>query len=364
MKVLWQVAFSVDYKIHNIELRHSIVSGKKEVSLDGSPLYQSQQMFKGRFEHTFVIKEHTLRLTVDDSIEGFVYDLSIDGIAFHRCNRKSISEIEIMRKAKAEQSTKKSSSDESKIDEADKKEKKKKSKKEKKENDDAIAKAVEEVNLLGDVLESTTISPTSTQYSTPTFTTNNYWNAPAASPYQPAPAPFVSITAPPPAFDPYNPVSNIQTSSQMPISSANTASPFAKIDLASAYAQASTSGFNDFQQKQQQAQADPFSSDLYNLSNLNAAPGKQAPSTATTTSYRSNVPLNQMSTSQPQPVMNPFPMNTGYQQQPVIQQPMSMQQPYVQQQQQLPYGTPMYMAPVQQQQQQPAQQQFYYGSQF
>ena len=45
VKVMWQLALAVDFVVHQIELKHSIVTGKHEISLDGKVLMQNKSRF-------------------------------------------------------------------------------------------------------------------------------------------------------------------------------------------------------------------------------------------------------------------------------------------------------------------------------
>ena len=102
VKVLWQIAFSEDLVVHQIELRHSIVSGKREVLFNNQPVYANKALFQGTFEHRSKLSGHEIRVTVEDTFEGYLYDLIVDNTMFHRMPRKSLQELETLRNEKKE----------------------------------------------------------------------------------------------------------------------------------------------------------------------------------------------------------------------------------------------------------------------
>jgi len=100
VKVLWQIAFDDDLVVHQIELRHSIVSGKREVLFDNEMVYANKALFQGTFEHRSKLAGHDVRVTVEDTFEGYLYDLIVDNIMFHRMPRKTLAELETLRTEK------------------------------------------------------------------------------------------------------------------------------------------------------------------------------------------------------------------------------------------------------------------------
>src|SRR5690606_23902293 len=118
----------------------------------------------------------------------------------------------------------------------------------------------------------------------------------AADPFAPTPA---SAAAPGQAFDPFNPFGGSAQPAQpaqqqqQPIPSG----PFT-FDLSAAYAQSSAAGYAPPPQQQQQTN-DPFSTDLFNLTNINSTPGAQSSSVfqsgiSNPETFRSKIPLNQL----------------------------------------------------------------------
>ena len=91
--------------MHQVELRHSIVSGKWEVLFDNDLIYNNKQMFQGTFEFRNKLKGHDVHVTVEDTFEGYLYDLIVDGIAFHRMPRKTMGDIERLRAEKSSEPT-------------------------------------------------------------------------------------------------------------------------------------------------------------------------------------------------------------------------------------------------------------------
>jgi hypothetical protein len=97
VKVLWQIAFDEEFVVHQIELRHSIVSGKREVLFDNTPVYANKALFQGTFEHRSRLAGHDIRVTVEDTFEGYLYDLIVDNVMFHRMPRKTLADLEALR---------------------------------------------------------------------------------------------------------------------------------------------------------------------------------------------------------------------------------------------------------------------------
>lgn len=102
VRVTWQYAGSDDLQSHQIELKHSIVSGKKELSVDGTPVFANKQFMSGSFQHFFTIGNHELKVKVEDTFEGTLYDLIIDNVSFHRLQRKTMSQLDELREKRKE----------------------------------------------------------------------------------------------------------------------------------------------------------------------------------------------------------------------------------------------------------------------
>jgi hypothetical protein len=98
IKVMWQLAFENEFAVHQVELKHSVVSGKREIQVDNRVVFSNKTVFKGMFEHVSNVQNHELRITVGDTFEGFVYDLLVDGTPFHRLPRKSLADLESLRR--------------------------------------------------------------------------------------------------------------------------------------------------------------------------------------------------------------------------------------------------------------------------
>ncbi|KAH9248342.1 hypothetical protein BASA81_014016 [Batrachochytrium salamandrivorans] len=102
VRVSWQLAFEKEYIVHHVELRHSIVSGKREILIDGQMVFSNKSMFSGTFEHhTRIAGGHELRISVTDTFEGYIYDLVCDNVQFHKMPRKSVKELESLRAGEA-----------------------------------------------------------------------------------------------------------------------------------------------------------------------------------------------------------------------------------------------------------------------
>ena len=102
VRVVWQFAFNDDFVVHQVELRHSIVSGKREIMYDNQVVYANKALFQGTFEHRSPLSGHDVRVTVEDTFEGYLYDLIVDNVAFHRMPRKTLSDLETLRNEKRE----------------------------------------------------------------------------------------------------------------------------------------------------------------------------------------------------------------------------------------------------------------------
>jgi len=102
VRVVWQFAFNDDFVVHQVELRHSIVSGKREIMYDNQLVYANKALFQGTFEHRSPLSGHDVRVTVEDTFEGYLYDLIVDNLAFHRMPRKTLSDLETLRNEKRE----------------------------------------------------------------------------------------------------------------------------------------------------------------------------------------------------------------------------------------------------------------------
>ncbi len=68
---MWEVIFKedVDKQPHNkhtcvIELKHSVVAGRRTITFNGDVIHDSAQLLNGLFEHGWAHKKHLLRITV------------------------------------------------------------------------------------------------------------------------------------------------------------------------------------------------------------------------------------------------------------------------------------------------------------
>ena len=100
VKVLWQIAFDDVFVVHNVELKHSVVSGKREVLFDNQVVYTNKALFHPIFNYRSKLAGHDVRLTLEDTFEGYVYDLFIDNVMFHRMPRKTLVDLENLRAKK------------------------------------------------------------------------------------------------------------------------------------------------------------------------------------------------------------------------------------------------------------------------
>jgi hypothetical protein len=100
IKVQWQITFENEWIIHAVELKHSIVSGKREVYVDGVICAQSKKLLQSVYEHQGRIGDHDLRVTIEDTFEGYLYDLIVDDIPFHQMPKMKIAQLEELRNAK------------------------------------------------------------------------------------------------------------------------------------------------------------------------------------------------------------------------------------------------------------------------
>jgi len=75
------------------------------VLFDNDLIYNNKQMFQGTFEFRNKLKGHDVHVTVEDTFEGYLYDLIIDGVAFHRMPRKTMGDIERLRAEKSSEPT-------------------------------------------------------------------------------------------------------------------------------------------------------------------------------------------------------------------------------------------------------------------
>jgi len=97
VKVVWKFACLPELKTNEVELKHSLVFGKREIKLNGTLVYQRQKLFNGDFVHEFAVANHILRVSIREDFEGYVYDLRVDGVAFHKLTRVSAEKLQEMR---------------------------------------------------------------------------------------------------------------------------------------------------------------------------------------------------------------------------------------------------------------------------
>jgi len=70
------------------------------VLFDNVPVYANKALFQGTFEHRSKLAGHDVRVTVEDTFEGYLYDLIVDNVMFHRMPRKTVAELEVLRTEK------------------------------------------------------------------------------------------------------------------------------------------------------------------------------------------------------------------------------------------------------------------------
>jgi hypothetical protein len=102
VKVTWKVACLPELKTTEVELKHSLVFGKREVKLDGQLIVHKKSMLNGDFTHDFVVASgHRLTVSIRDDFEGYVYDLTVDDCPFHKLTRISMDTLEELRRAQS-----------------------------------------------------------------------------------------------------------------------------------------------------------------------------------------------------------------------------------------------------------------------
>lgn len=101
VKVLWKFACGPELTTQEIQLKHSLVSGKKEVRLNGNIVYankmggdKSDSLKKSCI---VPVGDITATIYIEDGTNGYVYDLLLDGIQFHKADRIAVSELEKLR---------------------------------------------------------------------------------------------------------------------------------------------------------------------------------------------------------------------------------------------------------------------------
>lgn len=95
---IWRFALRCDnYKTHQVTLKHSLFSGKREVHLDEELVFGAKKMFGGKAGHVFGIDGCRLCVVVEDTTRGYVYDLHINYVSFAQNPRISIEKLERLR---------------------------------------------------------------------------------------------------------------------------------------------------------------------------------------------------------------------------------------------------------------------------
>mmetsp|Transcript_10114 Transcript_10114/g.19825 ORF Transcript_10114/g.19825 Transcript_10114/m.19825 type:complete len:485 (-) Transcript_10114:34-1488(-) len=100
VKVTWKFACLPDLKTNEVELKHSLVRGKREIKLNNQLVLHKKKMFTGDFNHQFRAGGRLLEVFIRDHFEGYIYDLNVDGVPFHRLQRINLEQLEEMRRSK------------------------------------------------------------------------------------------------------------------------------------------------------------------------------------------------------------------------------------------------------------------------
>ena len=94
--VNWEFKYQdTDSTIHQVEFRHSIMSGKRRLFYDKKIIFEqtnkvelikeSVQWSKdGRFDHTWYDGTHLLKLHVIEKSDGFLYDIIVNNSRFSK----------------------------------------------------------------------------------------------------------------------------------------------------------------------------------------------------------------------------------------------------------------------------------------
>ena len=93
IKVVWRFALRCDnYKTREVVLKHSLLSGKREIRLDQGVLFNAKKVYGGSIGHSFCIHGCQISVVIEDTPRGYTYDLHINQVPFYRnpriCNEK------------------------------------------------------------------------------------------------------------------------------------------------------------------------------------------------------------------------------------------------------------------------------------
>eukprot|EP00924_Labyrinthula_sp_SR-Ha-C_P016216 snap_masked-scaffold_52-processed-gene-0.17-mRNA-1 protein AED:0.31 eAED:0.31 QI:0/-1/0/1/-1/1/1/0/239 len=99
VKVSWKFCTEPNLEIQEVVVLHSVMSGKRVITLNGNPIFQIKKLSTGLFEHNFKDINNVLDLTIHirDGFDGFSYELLTDGRLFHKNKNLSLSELEQLR---------------------------------------------------------------------------------------------------------------------------------------------------------------------------------------------------------------------------------------------------------------------------
>lgn len=105
----WTFCFGEEGNQKEVILIHSLVSGKKTIFYDNRDIHQSSEGIHHNFTHTWYDEKHLLRLDIypTGNGKGSMYELLIDGLAFHQ--HPVFSESAIRRKSSPQKVETKSS---------------------------------------------------------------------------------------------------------------------------------------------------------------------------------------------------------------------------------------------------------------
>ena len=104
VKVTWKFACGEKLLTQEIQLKHSLISGKREIRLNGNVVFCSKKSSDKSqpFRKTLAVLNTTATVHVEDGSNGYVYDLLLDGMPFHKTNRISVTDLEKLRKERKE----------------------------------------------------------------------------------------------------------------------------------------------------------------------------------------------------------------------------------------------------------------------
>lgn len=109
VKVTWKFAFKSSLKTNEVQLKHSLVSGKRVIILNGSPIFNSEKARAKLVNNTFSVESNKITIVIknSDTKDGYLYDLVIGATPFHMLTRVSAEILEDMRKREKEEQKRK-----------------------------------------------------------------------------------------------------------------------------------------------------------------------------------------------------------------------------------------------------------------